>query len=726
MMRNYSPRKLVKVETTILTIHGAPGSGKSSITDLVLGNPPARERHSTLVATSPVRSMAGCRIAANELVNWKRVGPQELMKLLADSMVYLSRHPQQKIKQTQKIERTQQKSSGTVGTLKATLMGTIKSIIGYKPDAKPLVEHDTSISAPKQSVTAENLLSLLSSANASDQLFSAHWIYLIDSGGQPQFQEVLPLFVQHNSINIIAHRLCEQLSEKPVFEFVIRGKQTCIPSELQLTNLDMITSVFRSQSSMRAASLQQVEKTPSNPHFVLVGTFLDQADKCLESVEQKNQMLREVLSPYEHVRIDSDPSNGDIIFPVNAITTEGREELASRLRQLIMGRPEARLVVNVPMAWFLLEIELSRIAEEKGRYVLTLKECIAAGELLSLQPSELKEALKYFNSLSMFLYVPECLPDIVFVTFQPVLNKLSAVIAVTFGDAASLYGLSLKPGALQQLRGKGIFTIDLLHSLPDGFIPNIFTAEHFVKLLSYLLVTAPVRLEKGETGYFLPCVLQQSRLKESEKKLFVKTANSWILTWDFKPTPVGLFIAFIVSLLNRNKKPRFSLPRSQCQLRYAIRLSCVDFGGALLIIDHTYWLEVCYSGSASLCPDIRQTVLGSIAHATQRLNYSANMQVGFPCRLCQDPIEHPCIVHCPHNSHHPLQCTVRKKCKICSDPVSCYQLTCSRNETTTGTVTNADLPWLPHTARPGTYDFAQALYKHLLQIFFRSSTNIKP
>ena len=464
-------------------------------------------------------------------------------------------------------------------------METIKSIIGYKPDAKPQVEHDTS---SKQSATADNLLSLLSSATASDQLFSAHWIYLIDSGGQPQFQEVLPLFVQHNSINIIAHRLCEQLSEKPVFEFVIHGEHTCIPSELQLTNLDMITSVFRSQSSMRAASLQQVEKTPSNPHFVLVGTFLDQADKCPESVEQKNQMLSDVLLPYEHVRIDSDPSNGDIIFPVNAITTEGREQLASRLRQLIMGRPEARLVVKVPMSWFLLELELSRIAEEKGRYVLTLEECIAAGELLSLQPSELKEALKYFNSLSMFLYVPECLPDIVFVTFQPVLSKLSAVIAVTFGNAASLYGISLKPGALQQLRDKGIFTIDLLHSLPDGFIPNIFTAEHFVKLLSFLLVTAPVRLEDGE-------------------------------------------------------------------------------------------------------------------------------KVGFPCRLCQHPIEHPCIVHCPHNSQHPLQCTVRENCEICSDPVRYYQLTCSRNETTTGTVTNADLPWLPHTPRPGTYDFARALYEDLFK-----------
>ena len=709
LRKNYlkNLEKSVRVETTILTINGAPGSGKSSVTDLVLGNPPAKERHSTLIATSPARSMAGCRVAATEHVIWKRVRTQEMMELLADSMVYLNEHPQKANQHpTSKID------NASTSSVTFSLFDHIKSIFGYKSNVKPQSVVQSSEQTPQternQSTTAKCLLSLLSSAKESDRLFSAHWIYLIDSGGQPQFQEVLPLFVHHNSVNIITHRLCEELSEKPVFEFVVHGKHTSLPSELRLTNLDMIVSLFRSQSSVRGQSLEQAKKVPSKPHFVLVGTFLDQADTCPESVEEKNHVLREVLSPYKNVRIDSDPSNGEIIFAVNAITTEGREELASRLRQHIMGRPEARLVVNVPMRWFLLELELSRIAEEKCRYVLTLEECTEAGELLSVKPSELKEALNYFNSLSMYLYVPECLPDTVFVTFQPVLNKLSTIIAVTFGNAASLLGvLKLKPGALQQLRDEGIFTIELLHCLPDGFIPTIFTAEHFVKLLSHLLVAAPVRLDDGVTGYFLPCVLQQSRLKESEKKLFVKNTNSWILTWDLESTPVGLFIAFIVSLLNRNKEPRFTLSRSHRQLRNAIRLSCIDFGGALLIIDHTYWLEVYYSGSASLCPDIRQTVLGSIAHATQRLNYSANMQVGFPCRLCRNPIEHPCIVHCPHNSQHPLQCIVRKKCKVCADPISHYQLSCSRDKTTTGTVTSAHLPWLPHTPRPGIYSMTK-------------------
>ena len=680
--------------------------------------------------------MAGCRIAATgeaNLVQWERVGTKKLIQLLADGIAYLNEYPQVAKKQP----TIKSGYFTTSSTARFSIFEHVKNIFGYKSQSKikadqssgyeSLAEHSMpSSSASRKSVTARRLLNELTSAQKSDRLFSAHWIYLIDSGGQPQFQEVLPLFVHHNSINIITHRLCEELGEKPVFEFVVHGKHTSLPNELRLTNLDMIVSLFRSQSSVRGQSLEQAEKVPNKPHFVLVGTFLDQADKCPQSIEEKNHLLLEHLSPYKNVRIDSDPSNGEIIFAVNAITTERREKLASRLRQLIMGRPEARLVVNVPMRWFALELELSHIAEEKCRYVLTLEECTVAGELLSVKPSELKEALKYFNSLSMYLYVPECLPDTVFVTFQPVLNKLSTIIAVTFGNAASLLGvLKLKPGALQQLRDEGIFTIDLLHCLPNGFIPIIFTAEHFVKLLSHLLVAAPVQLDDGVTGYFLPCVLQQSRLKESEKKLFVKNTNSWILTWDLQSTPVGLFIAFIVSLLNRNKEPRFTLSRLHRQLRNAIRLSCIDFGGALLIIDHTYWLEVCYSGSASLCPDIRQTVLGSIAHATQRLNYSANMQVGFPCRLCQNPIEHPCIVHCPHNSQHPLQCIVRKKCKVCADPISHYQLSCSRDKTTTGTVTSAHLPWLPHTPRPGIYSMTKhKILIHEFCLYCRSSSII--
>ena len=687
-------------------MHGAPGSGKSSVTDLVLGNPPAVERHSTLVATSPARAVAGSRIAAGASGEevWTRVGAKELMQLLAESIAYLDESKPSATLSDQDTENRRAVPAASKVTFLRRVMNAVlpKRSSSGTASSKPSISAQVGDGSQKirgqLSGTAKHLLSLLHSAAKSNRL-STHWIYLIDSGGQPQFQEVLPLFVRHNSVNVITFRLCEKLGDKPPFEFVIHGKHTCQPSDLQLTNQELIESLFCSLSSVQPQRLLHAKTIPSEPHFMIIGTFLDKADQCKESLEEKNRLLLEALAQYENVRIDADPAKGEIIIALNAICSEGREELVSRLRQLIAGRPETRLVMDVPMRWFALELEISRMAEEKERYILTLHECEAAGKVLEVSAGEVVHALIYFSALSLFLYIPECLPDTVFVTIQPVLNKLSSVIALTFGELAHLLGiLPLPPGALRKLRNEGIFTMDVLHCLPDGFIPGIFTKEHFVKLLSYLLVAAPVRQEGRETGYFLPCVLQRGILEEEEKKAFLYSAEPWIVTWDLKPIPVGLFTALVVSLLNRDKSPKFALPRATDheQLRNVIQLACKDHGGAVLLVDHHYWLEVCYSGVATDCPSIRQAVLASISHAGQRLHYAANLQVGFPCFLHRDSSDHPCLVHCPASAKHPLWCTSNGWCHICASPSKYYRVTCSRNETTTALVTDArHLAWLP-------------------------------
>ena len=71
---------------------------------------------------------------------------------------------------------------------------------------------------------------------------------------------------------------------------------------------------------------------------------------------------------------------GKSSFRLNAVCTEGREELTSMLQLLITGRPATRLTVEVPLWWFALELEVSHTAEEK-QYVLTLPECEAAGKV---------------------------------------------------------------------------------------------------------------------------------------------------------------------------------------------------------------------------------------------------------------------------------------------------------------------------------------------------------
>ena len=714
----------VEVSMTLLTLHGAPGSGKSSITDLFLGKPPAQERHSTPLAKTPARVIAGSLIAANSSEKgastvWRTVGAEELMEMLSESMksfledrpahniltakaelhsqqeeVYTSAQPLESLpppsNPTPSISQDESVELGKSGT---NVADSKSPVTACEPPDTALTDSDIGGSA-----TAKLLLFLLSKASKSNRL-NTRWVHMVDSGGQPQFQEVLPLFIRNNSINIVTFKLCDKLSDKPMFEFVWHGQHLCPPSNLRLTNEELIESLFRSLSSAKLVTIKHAKSGPGKPHFMIIGTFADQLECCEESLEQKNQRLLELLEQYEEVRIDSNPACEEIIFAINAIATEGREELAAWLQQVITSNKEATLVIDVPMRWFALELSLVQMAEEKDRYVLTMEECESAGKFLQVNTGDLKNALVFFSQLAIFLYIPEVLPNLVFIKTQPILDKVSGLFSLTFGDAKIIIkGHNLPAGAQRRLKREGFFTKAVLHSLPESFIKNIFTEEDFLKMLVHLLVAAPITDEEGDTEYFLPCVLPSEHLPDKEKKPYLKNSSAWVITWEMKPLPIGLFPALVVSLLSSRVGPKFSLPKKISQLRHAIRLYCADLGGALLLEDNHYWLEVCYSGQASFCPLIRSAVLIGISQAQKQLHYNLGPpQVGFSCTLCTSPSQpHPCLVNCHADPQHPLGCRSGKKCRICSAPSSHYQMTCTSDIAMNRPVKDPKLlAWLP-------------------------------
>ena len=86
---------------------------------------------------------------------------------------------------------------------------------------------------------------------------------------------------------------------------------------------------------------------------------------------------------------------------------------------------------------------------------------------------------------------------------------------------------------------------ELLDCLSDGFTPD-FTADDFLKLMDDRFIIAPLP-QKGK--FFLPSVLSTTARLENIKGPFLQQLDSFVLTWDMKPIPQGLFPAFIVSLL---------------------------------------------------------------------------------------------------------------------------------------------------------------------------------
>ena len=101
-------------------------------------------------------------------------------------------------------------------------------------------------------------------ANTSQShLLSGDWTYLIDSGGQIKFLEVLPAFLQHISVCLFVTKLSEMLSEHPKIEYFENGKPVGEPMLCPFTNEQML---------MRCVQTIDDSSTNQGSKLVMVGT----------------------------------------------------------------------------------------------------------------------------------------------------------------------------------------------------------------------------------------------------------------------------------------------------------------------------------------------------------------------------------------------------------------------------------------------------------------------
>ena len=679
---------IVTVKLTRLSISGAPASGKSSLQDLLLDKPPRGEHHSTAVAGTPIRSIESGKIAISEEgegVKWEKVDYDALKKIVAEGI-------------NEHVE-TASKASLIAAANVASISGMPKDskFLSFLSSVKKNIssvlkrrERETEVSETKQ-----EMLSVMSGGSKSDRLYNVHWIYTIDTGGQAAFQDVAPAFLRMNSLNIITVKLSEKLESHPQLKYSIQGKEIGQPKEQQLTNLQLTESLFRSLSSIQPSAIENVIRQPLEPKFMVLGTFADHACECPgETLARKNEILNDSLRQYAHVRVDCNQARKEVIVPVNTQVTENREQEASLLREKIMLIPDISITALVPVKWFMFELEVNRFSESIERKVISLSECYKIGKKLSMSKKNVKKALKYFHSLTMMLYFPDVLPHLVFFHPQPLVDKVSEVISLSFAGTLEEFprlAQSLPPNSYMMLKTQGLFTRDLFQCLPIGFVEAIFSPDDFLILMEYLNIVAVIPGE--ERRYFIPCVLPVESLSEKEKEPFLVSLDPLVITWGLKPIPQGLFPALIVHMLTAScnsdacrkevHRQRFHLPRqtsvSHKQLHNAISLVCDDLGGSVLFVDAIFWLEIYYSGHRSNACCLHETILTRIGCVVRHFNYKPVLclpQVGFVCSVCD------------HNRQKPHPCLAFNSNKT-------IDVRCSENEVLTSRIlSERQTPWL--------------------------------
>ena len=574
------------------------------------------------------------------------VGIEELENILASVIPVLwDALPEEEEVQAQSFKslfQHQQSSGVTQGKAAPTSQGRVAPTSQDSPSSTSQDQTTSSTSdAPKQATASllddlvKRLNQLAKSTEESEEsrdFSNANWIHLIDSGGQPQFYDLFPIFIRHATSILLVQRLCDRLNDHPTVEYYDGdGALVGIPYLSLFTNLETVMCLARTMHSHPTDG--------KHPNIMVACTHRDMEGKCSETRAEKNKTLFNLLHPLFPNDLVLYGDAMEPIFPLNAKEPDEEDKrVAKLLRQAIES--SAPDPVELPLWWYFLEIALARLATMLGRRILSRKECLSVAHNLRFPEEEFRAALQYFDKLNLCLYYPTVLPDVVFSDPQVPLDKASELVQQSYKLREAKQGKKSQ-GPQQALEAKwlkfrdqGIVRHEFLEKFPKHYKDKLFTPSDVLLLFEHLLIFAP--LTKDE--YFMPSLLQMLPREELDKhRVFSSAAAPLVIHFPHGWPRSGIFCCLVVFLINCCK---WQVCRPS-GLPILVARNCIKFKlpscpCSVTLIDSFAQFEVHVNSPAEfcceICPNIRQKIFDGIDAAAATLRY--NNDTPHPAFFC--------------------------------------------------------------------------------------------
>ena len=344
---------------------------------------------------------------------------------------------------------------------------------------------------------------------ALKQHFETTWsLYLTNTGGQMEFQEVLPLLVSGPSMFFFTFRLDRDLHEYYTIEYELSDGKKSHPYTSTLSTIDGMLQTLASISAMGTfvySGLHRREK-PLQPKVFFVGTHKDQLDSNLADshIAHIDQQLQKVIRSTTYYKdLVESASESRLIFTVNNFSESDSDFECIRLAvQHVVTRNEFKM--TSPTHWLIFSLAIRKLNDR----VISYDSCLEIARECRLSDSELDEALYFIHSkMGLIRYFPyEHIKSLVFIDPQFLFDKVTELIVGTF-----TFG-KVTPYEREQFRHKGIFSLDKLSTQHQS--STIMSTFQFGKLLERLRIVAPLKVG-NEMKYFLPCVLAHARKSDS-------------------------------------------------------------------------------------------------------------------------------------------------------------------------------------------------------------------
>jgi len=600
----------VESQIMVCLLIGVAGTDKTHTIHLLLQKDPPEQRNSTTLAERPVRAIRVSALSGN----LQEVSADDLDNMLADT-VAVGIHSEKRpffcdcfFDEVDPYER---------------LSGDEKTCCFYSTSHKPESELEE-VTKSALDDTAHKI----SASTAQFPPLKHKWIYLIDSGGQIEFLEVLPAFLHHTSVCLFVTKLSEKLSDHPKIEYFENGKPVSEPITCTFTNEEIImrcVQTIQSQHALQNGNANQASQ------LVVVGTHRDLKHKCLESIDEKNEKLLRLLHPaFDQSFVFYGQQLKELIFPVNAKTPGPQDRtVAGELTNRILNAASNTEPRKTPISWFKFEQHLQKLTSH-GTRIMSREQCFQVARLFHLSEDDFDAALDHLASFCVIHYYCHLLPKVVFIDPHFLVGMISEIVKYHYKirhvpDMGKATG-----GELMKFRNEGCITLMLLKEIPMEYT-DFFTPADLLELMEdRLIITRHI----GRNEYFMPCLLRsmdseeidQQRLRSSSPvaPLAIHFSCGWV--------PHGMYCSLVAFLRSQKNSPwKLSPHPGKPTEPLCLTRNCIQFQlpkrarGSLILIDSYSHFEVHINAPRNvcdkLCPSIWQTLSKGLQKAKETLRY---------------------------------------------------------------------------------------------------------
>ena len=555
----------VKVAINRCIFAGPPGKGKSCLKHLLVHDKPKEVKTSTGVMEKPdVVTISAEKFAVKGTSVWLALTNDKMASSIKSSCQKREYHtPKDGLKDRRgKLAQPVFEINPPIAASKATSRSSHADPSDTESDSLHL---QPSANTADMSAFQQAHSDLMHDPSLGEGILlnGAQFIHLLDTGGQPSFQAVLPLLLDVPCTYVLVFNAAEGLNApipityRPDDTTVVEsGSRPETAWAMMLRSLSSVYTLVHKVSSDVRALLVDNHLPPLRT--VIVGTFVDQLEQMgniATATEEIGRQIKQLTNKpyYSSLILNADGQRFHLVnnLPHQEASERTLREQASinNLRE-VLSHPAGALNAKIPIGWYQFEM-VSRIVEQKFFNFSELLDHARELKCITLaDPSrEFHSLLQLFHSLGVFTFIDrEDVSHMVCTDSSVFLQVVSKLLAVKFKVPKCI--------AVMTFKETGILSLDEILFSELGISKEV-DPVWLLRCLCYLGVAARLPLPSADTlEYFIPAALpSEDRENASEHgsvaPLMVAFQFQTRAVLSTEDLPHGIFARLAVELINQ-------------------------------------------------------------------------------------------------------------------------------------------------------------------------------